>query len=47
VVGIMSDLSGTSKTVLPKMKDRKFVEIDRDNFTPSWPRSSRGLHLGP
>jgi len=32
VVGIMSDLSGTSQTPLPKLKDRKFVEIDRDNF---------------
>jgi type VI secretion system protein ImpB len=32
VVGILSDLSGTSKAPLPKLKDRKFVEIDRDNF---------------
>lgn len=32
VVGVMSDLSGTSKEPLPKVKDRKFVEIDRDNF---------------
>jgi type VI secretion system protein ImpB len=32
VVGVLSDLSGTSKTPLPKLKDRKFVEIDRDNF---------------
>lgn len=32
VVGVMSDLSGTSKEALPKVKDRKFVEIDRDNF---------------
>jgi type VI secretion system protein ImpB len=30
VVGIMSDLAG--KTALPRLKDRKFVEIDRDNF---------------
>jgi type VI secretion system protein ImpB len=28
----MSDLSGTSKEPLPKIKDRKFVEIDRDSF---------------
>lgn len=32
VVGVMSDLSAGSKTPLPKLKDRKFVEIDRDNF---------------
>lgn len=30
VVGILSDLAG--KTALPPLKDRKFVEIDRDNF---------------
>ena len=32
VVGIMSDLSGKPEEPLPKVKDRKFVEIDRDNF---------------
>lgn len=32
LVGIMSDLSGKRETPLPKMKERKFVEIDRDNF---------------
>lgn len=37
VVGIMSDLSGAKYNpdagkALPKMKERKFVEIDRDNF---------------
>lgn len=33
VVGIMADLSGgKSAKPLPKLKDRKFVEIDRDNF---------------
>src|SRR6185503_2608480 len=32
VVGVMADLSGTSEAPLPKLKDRKFVEIDRDNF---------------
>ena len=32
VVGVMADLSGQSKVPLPKLKDRKFVEIDRDNF---------------
>jgi len=32
VVAIMSDLSGQPEEALPKLKDRKFVEIDRDNF---------------
>ena len=32
VVGIMSDLSGKPAEPLPKLKERKFVEIDRDNF---------------
>jgi type VI secretion system protein ImpB len=32
VVGVMSDLSASSATPLPKLKDRKFVEVDRDNF---------------
>ena len=32
VVGVLSDLSGKPDKPLPKVKDRKFVEIDRDNF---------------
>jgi type VI secretion system protein ImpB len=32
VVGIMADLVGQQETPLPKLKERKFVEIDRDNF---------------
>src|ERR1700757_2992232 len=32
VVGILADLSGKPDVPLPKLKDRKFVEIDRDNF---------------
>lgn len=32
VVGVMSDLGSNPQTPLPKLKDRKFVEIDRDNF---------------
>ncbi|MDY6991783.1 MAG: type VI secretion system contractile sheath small subunit [Pseudomonadota bacterium] len=32
VVGIMSDLSGQPQEPLPPLKERKFVEIDRDNF---------------
>jgi type VI secretion system protein ImpB len=32
VVGIMSDLAGKPEVALPVLKERKFVEIDRDNF---------------
>lgn len=32
VVGVLADLSGKPDEALPKLKDRKFVEIDRDNF---------------
>ena len=32
VVGVLADLSGKPDEPLPKMKERKFVEIDRDNF---------------
>lgn len=33
VVGVMSDLSGQPAEPLPKLKNRRFVEIDRDNFS--------------
>lgn len=32
VVGIMADLAGQPETPLPWLKDRKFIDIDRDNF---------------
>jgi type VI secretion system protein ImpB len=32
VLGVLGEYSGQPKEALPKMKDRKFVEIDRDNF---------------
>ena len=32
IVGVLADLSGKPDQPLPKMKDRKFIEIDRDNF---------------
>ena len=32
VLGVMADLSGMPKEPLAPMKDRKFVNIDRDNF---------------
>lgn len=32
VVGVLADLSGNPEVPLPKLRDRQFVEIDRDNF---------------
>lgn len=32
VVGVMGDFSGNSENPMPKLKDRKFVNIDVDNF---------------
>jgi type VI secretion system protein ImpB len=32
VVGVLADLSGKPDQPLPKLKERKFIEIDRDNF---------------
>ncbi len=32
VVGVLADLSGQPQEKLPKLKDRPFTEIDRDNF---------------
>jgi len=32
VMAVLADLSGKPEEPLPKLKDRKFIEIDRDNF---------------
>jgi type VI secretion system protein ImpB len=32
VVGVMGDYSGDAKSKLPKLADRNFIQIDRDNF---------------
>jgi type VI secretion system protein ImpB len=32
MVGVLADLSGKPDEPLPRLRDRKFVEIDRDNF---------------
>jgi type VI secretion system protein ImpB len=32
VLGVLSALSGKPEEALPRLRDRKFVEIDRDNF---------------
>jgi type VI secretion system protein ImpB len=51
VVGILADLSGNIKkdangnAFLPPMKERKFVEIDRDNFNAVLEKAEPRLHL--
>jgi type VI secretion system protein ImpB len=32
VMGVLADLSGNPDEALPRLRDRKFVEIDRDNI---------------
>jgi type VI secretion system protein ImpB len=32
VVGVMGDFAGQSETLQPKLKERKFVNVDLDNF---------------
>ncbi|MBI4854917.1 MAG: type VI secretion system contractile sheath small subunit [Acidobacteria bacterium] len=32
VIGVLGDFSGKPAQAPPKLKDRKFIEIDRDNF---------------
>lgn len=32
VVGVLGDFSGNPEQPLPKVRDRKFINIDRDNF---------------
>ena len=32
VVGVLGDFSGKPEQPLPRLRDRKFIEVDRDNF---------------
>ncbi len=43
VVGVMADLSGQPANPLPAMKERKFVNIDRDNFNDVLAKSAPRL----
>lgn len=45
VAGILADLSGKPAEALPPLKDRKFVEIDRDNFNDVLASSAPRLTL--
>ena len=45
VVGVMGDFSGDPTTPLKPMTDRKFVQIDRDNFNDVMANMTPGLNL--
>lgn len=45
VVGVMADLSGQPKEALKVLRDRKFVNIDRDNFNEVLERSAPRLAM--
>jgi type VI secretion system protein ImpB len=43
VLGVMGDFSGNPTAPLKGLKDRKFVQIDRDNFNDVMARMTAGL----
>ena len=45
VVGVMGDFSGDPTQPLKPLRDRKFVQIDRDNFNDIMSRMTPGLDL--
>jgi type VI secretion system protein ImpB len=45
VVGVMGDFSGDSTEPLKPLKDRRFVQIDRDNFDEVLKSMTPGLNL--
>jgi len=45
VVGIMGDFSGDPTEALRPLSDRKFIQIDRDNFNDVMTRMTPGLNI--
>lgn len=45
VVGVMGDYSGDATEPLKPLKERKFIQIDRDNFNEVMARQNPGLNL--
>ncbi|RVV98307.1 type VI secretion system contractile sheath small subunit [Mesobaculum littorinae] len=45
VIGVLGDFSGDPTKELPSFGDRKFVQIDKDNFDQVMERMSPGLNL--
>src|SRR5215210_4131138 len=45
VAGVLGDFSGQPTEPLKPLKDRKFIQIDRDNFNDVMARMTPGLNL--
>jgi type VI secretion system protein ImpB len=45
VMGVLGDFSGNPTQPLKPLKDRKFIQIDRDNFNDVMGRMTPGLNL--
>ena len=45
VVGVMGDFSGDPTEPLKSLKDRKFVQIDRENFDDVMRRMTPGVNM--
>ena len=45
VVGVMGDFSGNPEQPMPSLKDRKFIQIDRDNFDDVMSKISPELNM--
>jgi type VI secretion system protein ImpB len=45
VAGVIGDFSGDPTQKLPELRDRKFVQIDRDNFNRIMERMAPGLNM--
>jgi type VI secretion system protein ImpB len=45
VVGVLGDFSGHATAPLKPLKDRKFIQIDRDNFNDVMARMTPGVNI--
>src|ERR1700751_1381905 len=45
VVGVLGDFSGNPTAPLKPLKDRKFIQIDRDNFNEVMAKMTPGLNM--
>lgn len=45
IVGVMGDFSGDPTEALKPLRDRKFIQIDRDNFNDVFARMTPGVNM--
>src|SRR5271156_6073812 len=45
VVGVLGDFSGNPTSPLKPLKDRKFIQVDRDNFNDIMARMTPGANM--